>query len=439
MRYVVPEGRLAVGTICRCADILGQTVSLAQTQTLEFLSVRVRTLADIRVAVCLGDKTMKTAQKTESILQQVRSEKRRIQLRSLLLFPAGTMLFAVIFAWMYYCFRLPKNQVGDDREIYQTFLYGFYVWIIGLPDTFGVEFRPGSLLFALAAVSIAIFLTLSTSTPPPESQDSVIGRANRIVLDDFSVIVATSCAVLAWLTLMTIDRNPQGAPDVVAAVATAWLCSATVPLHLVRADVHRFTLSEAQNHHEMFSTLRAKLDRSESLFARFSRQRGFVFYILWIISGATATTVIFVACTLAAGPAISGRTILVYVFAFLLIAAWMWFTNEILMQTSLDWRQKRHVTAVGNVVLYLFCFFICSFLAYYILYTLWNSWLAGVAAVVIFLAPAGAALLDCRSKRLGMLTGIKVRRTDTRILRLERTIEFAKRQLAVNTAGVSRQ
>lgn len=387
-----------------------------------------------------GSKTVKTARKTESILQQVRREKRRVQRSSLIFFPLGTMLIALILALIFFIGLGPKSQVDDDQGIVLTPFYGFFTWISSLPRIFGHDFQPGSLLFAVAAVSIAIFLALSTSTPPPENQDTVISRANRMVLDDFSVLVATVCAVMAWLTLITIDLgNPQRLPDIVAVVATAWLCSATVPLHLVRADVHRFTLLEAQKHHRVFGLQQAEFNAASSSLAHFSRRRELLSYILWIVLGAGAATLVFVGYTLAGEDTVTGVTVLLYMMVFIVMAGWGWFTNELLMECSLDWKQRQRIFSIFCAVLYLFCAFMCSVLVYILLYRSWNSWFAAVTAVIVIITPVCAALLDRSVKCLGLLTGIKVRRTRTRILRFERTMEFAKRQLAINTAGAARR
>lgn len=385
---------------------------------------------------------MKPAKLTEPILQQIHREKRRIQLYSLALFPATTMFIALIFAWMFYCLRLPGSSAGDDAnaDVYETLFYGFYVWIAELPRIFGDDFRPGSLLFALAAVSIAIFLTLSTANQPPEQQDTVSGRANRMVLDDFSVLVATVCAVLAWMTIMTIDRsNPQSVLEFVAAVATAWLCSATVPLHIVRADVHRFTVAEAQNNRRLFSARQERLHRRGSALAHLSRRRELLSYSVWIALSAGASTLVLVGYTHAAEYSFAGQMIVVYITAFIITAAWGWFTNELFMGCTLDWMQKRRVFSIFMAVLYSFCAFMFVVLVYIVLYTFWPSWIAGVVSAVMIAVPVCAALLDWKLNHLGLLAGVKARRTRNRIVRLESTIEYAKSQLAIKTAGATRR
>lgn len=377
---------------------------------------------------------MSTVETHNRLLRQVRIEKRRTQRRSLLYFPLGTAAMAILFAWLLYWVFLPLGVYGPPTANPETVVFGFIRWGAHVSDNFGPNSQPGALLFALAALSIAMFLTLTTATPPPESRDTIISRANRMVMDEFSMLVAGICAVLAWLTLLTLDLEPESIPDAVAAVGTAWLCSATIPLHQVRADVHRFTLLEAQEQQRSFGTLKDALKHRDSRLARFSRRRCNAAYSLWTAPSALAAALLFLICTLAGD---NRAGILSRVIAFLLVlgiaAVWAFVTQEMCLSAVLDWTQKQRFTACVTVGLYVACAITGVFLSFWLLSNLAPLWLAIPVALCGVVLPFTAYLLDKRLSRLGLLTGIQRRRISSRIHRLGRTVKFSKRQLVKNT------
>ena len=370
------------------------------------------------------------------VLQAVKKERKRIYWNAILLSPVCTFVFAFVLVFVFFFRNLQSSQAGEGSFSLEILASKFCLWVDGISDHFRDDFEPGSLLFALAALSVAMFLALSTTSSPPETQDTISGRANRMVLDDLSVLVAVCCAVLAWLTLLTLDLADAGSiPDAIAACGTAWLCSATIPLHSVRADVHRLTLLETTGQQSSLEGFWRDLFLRRNSVARWSRMRWSLSYVAWIVSAALIATAFFVLYIRLGGYGFSWGVVAAHLLMVVFMCPWSWVASELFLNLKLDFMLKQYLSICSSIILFFACFITEFLFIYAFLFAMWNSWLALVISGLMLMMPVCLYFLDDRINWFGFLTGMKTRRVRARRLRLQRIVESSREKLQSGTAS----
>ncbi|WP_342024976.1 hypothetical protein AAE021_07430 [Arthrobacter citreus] len=367
-------------------------------------------------------------------LKALRREKRAMRIK-LMVFPLVMFISAGAMAWLIYWVNLTAGSSGPPDTDLDTVALGFIRWAGSTSSNFRDDYQPGALLVALAALSIALFLALSAVPAPLEENDTTTNRAARMALDDFSMVVAGLSALLAWLSLLSIDlRLLASLPDAIIAAGTGILCSAIMPLHRVRADVYRLTLFEARQQLVVFeAALRIVKGRQTSL-SKFSEHRPKASYSLWC-AGAGILAVVFAVVCIRTGSLVhlEWNTAL-YLLLWIIAAMWAFVTNEMCLATGEFFRKRQYVSAFFYAFFYLFFAVVMFLITCFILTSMLDFAVASLVTFCGLAVPVCLLAYDPRPSGPRLLAGVKIRRIESVIERFKGTISNSERLLAEASA-----
>lgn len=363
-------------------------------------------------------------------LKALRREKRAMQIR-LMISSSVMFMLAGALAWLIYWVNLLAAFSGWPETDVDTVTWGFLRWAGNTSSNFRDDFQPGALLVALAALSIALFLALSAVPTPPEENDTINNRAARMALDDFSVVVAGVSAVLAWLSLLSVDPLlPASLPDVIIAAGTGILCSAIIPLHRVRADVHRLTLFEARQQLAVFEDALNKVSERPTSLSNFSKNHVKASYALWC-AGAGILSVVFTVLCVRIGSTVQLEwNALLYLLLWFIAAGWALVTTEMYLAVEEFRRKKQCASAVFYGFFYVFFVGMMFLVTCSILTTMLDFAVASLATLCGLAVPACLFAYDARPSGPRLLTGVKIRRIKSAVGRFKGTISNSERRLA---------
>lgn len=367
-------------------------------------------------------------------LKALRREKRSIQIR-IMISPGVMFISAGALAWLIYWVSLGAGSSGPPNSDLDTVTWGFLRWAGSTSSNFREDFQPGAVLVALAALSIGLFLALSAVPAPLEENDTIYNRAARMALDDFSLVVAGVSAVLAWLSLLCIDlRLLASLPDAIIAAGTGILCSAIIPLHRVRADVHRLTLFEAKQQLVVFEAALDEVKSRPTSLSEFSVNRAKTSYAAWC-AGAGMLAVVFAVLCVRTGSLVQLEwNLLLYVLLWLIAAMWAFVTNEMYLAVGEFRRKKQYVTAVFYGFSYVFFAVMMFLITCFILATVLDFAVASLVTLSGLAVPACLYAYDAVPSGPRLLTGIKIRRIKSAVERFKGTISNSERRLAEASA-----
>lgn len=164
-------------------------------------------------------------------------------------------------------------------------LTNYSLWLDTLSTTAGKELDVTATLLALGALTLAIFFPLNASAFGNETAEPITLQAQRIVLNELSIIAAFVTAILAWLTIPLVGLAAANTPAIILATGIAILCSAVIPLHLVRATVLRISLLDARLQRKRVSQQHQELKTTRvSKVAYYLRNRAFMSALSWVLA-----------------------------------------------------------------------------------------------------------------------------------------------------------
>lgn len=367
-------------------------------------------------------------------LKALRREKRAMQMR-LMIFPPAMFVLAGAVAWLIYWVNLAIGSSGPLKTDIDTVTWGFLRWARSTSSNFHEDFQPGALLVALAALSIALFLALSAVPAPTEENDTINNRAARMALDDFSVVVAGVSAVLAWLSLLSIDlRLLASLPDAIIAAGTGILCSAIIPLHRVRADVHRLTLLEAKQQLVVFEGALNKVKGLPTSLSKFSVKRVKTSHALWCAGAGILAVVFAVLCARTGSVVQLEWNVPLYLLLWFIAAMWAFVTSEMYLAVGEFRRKKQYMSAVFYGFFYVFFAVMIFLITCFILTAMLDFAVASLVTLCGLAVPACLYAYDARPNGPRLLTGVKIRRIESAVERFKGTISNSERRLTEASA-----